>query len=258
MATDNVQVSSYAVSLDGQQVEVVSGQTNTFTVTTKDGSTLLLGVVAQDAAGNQSTPIQLTFTAPDVSPPTWTEPFVTWTGTEDSITLSWGTATDNQGVVVYHIFRDNELIATSTSPTATIEDLPESSTWAFRIEAGDAAGNWSTDGPATAATTKAVYDPGFRRLSKEQYARTVAALMPPFWAYCPPDNLSPQMGYCKTLGPKPIGIKSRLPNTAFGAPSLKIIPMTSPFMPITSYAEVTGGSTIGYMTSTHPPGSLAL
>src|SRR5690606_21524289 len=78
-----------------------------------------------------------------------------------SIDLHWDAATDNVGVTLYRVLRDGEVVATVSGSSLDYLDLelqPET-TYAYAVQAGDEAGNWSAASTAltvktTAAATK--------------------------------------------------------------------------------------------------------
>lgn len=87
--------------------------------------------------------------------PYWYDESVTASSvTQTSLTLNWSGAFDNEGVSGYRIYKDSELIGTTTNQTYEITGLVEGTTYNFRIEAGDATGNWSSTGPAVSLTTQ--------------------------------------------------------------------------------------------------------
>ena len=100
----------------------------------------------------------------------------------------WSPAQDNVGVVGYRVYLDGEMVGESTTLTASIPSLEPGESYTFTIQAGDMAGNWTNNGPSATAETEAIYDPGFRRLSRTQYNATLADLMAPLWAYCDPSQ----------------------------------------------------------------------
>ncbi|MHB8158850.1 MAG: FG-GAP-like repeat-containing protein, partial [Desulfocucumaceae bacterium] len=84
----------------------------------------------------------------DLSPPTWSSGSLILTG----LTLSWTGASDDVAVTGYRIYRDGNLLSTlGNVTTADISGLTDGTEYTFKVEAGDAAGNWSTDGPSTLA-----------------------------------------------------------------------------------------------------------
>lgn len=77
--------------------------------------------------------------------------------TPTTLTLNWTAATDDQGVTAYKIYQDQTELATVNGNTQTykVTGLMPSTSYTFKVEAGDMAGNWSNDGPAVAETTAA-------------------------------------------------------------------------------------------------------
>jgi len=66
------------------------------------------------------------------------------------VSLGWTAATDDAAVTAYRVYRDGVLIATlGTSLSTTVTGLTKGTTYLFKVEAGDAAGNYSTTGPST-------------------------------------------------------------------------------------------------------------
>jgi len=94
----------------------------------------------------------------DSQAPTWTAPTLTLSNiTKDSVFLSWTTATDNTGVTRYKIYINGyayrEVLGNTLSYTVT--GLSPSTQYAFSVQAGDAANNWSVNGPVGTVTTSA-------------------------------------------------------------------------------------------------------
>lgn len=108
------------------------------------------------AANYDST--ELTFTVADQQPPKWpgggklTADDVLAT----SLNLSWLEASNNDGAVDYRIYQDGRLLTTLQNPEKTgytVTGLSENSQYTFKVEAGDAAGNWTDDGPSLTVRT---------------------------------------------------------------------------------------------------------
>ncbi|SFH10264.1 repeat-containing protein [Desulfotomaculum arcticum] len=125
----------------------------------------ILTVVAGYDSNVASADLTVTSTAPsDILAPTWptgnslTASAVTRIG----LTLTWSTATDNVGVTGYRIYKDGTLLDSVSGSTLSyhVTGLTAATTYTFKVEAGDAAGKWSTDGPETSATTTASGDGG--------------------------------------------------------------------------------------------------
>ena len=63
--------------------------------------------------------------------------------TRDAVVLGWSPSSDNTGVVEYDVYRDLERIATTKAPNITLSALACASTYAYLVDAVDAAGNRS-------------------------------------------------------------------------------------------------------------------
>ncbi len=89
--------------------------------------------------------------------PYWHDESITASGvTQTGLTLNWSGAYDNRGVTGYRLYKDSELIGTTTNQTFDITGLVEGTTYNLKVEAGDAAGNWSSTGPAVRVATQGV------------------------------------------------------------------------------------------------------
>jgi lysophospholipase L1-like esterase/pectin methylesterase-like acyl-CoA thioesterase/chitodextrinase len=85
----------------------------------------------------------------DTTAPTWTSGTLTASNvTEDSLTLTWGGASDNVGVTGYRVYADSQLLATVTESVYNVTGLTAGTSYTFTVQAGDAADNWSADGPS--------------------------------------------------------------------------------------------------------------
>lgn len=95
----------------------------------------------------------------DVTPPTWPggSTLTASNVTQNSLTLTWTAATDGAGVTGYRILKDGlqyKDVGSGTF-TSTVSGLSANTSYAFKVEAGDAAGNWSRSGPSATVTTTA-------------------------------------------------------------------------------------------------------
>ncbi len=74
---------------------------------------------------------------------------------QNSLTLNWTAATDNNAVTGYKIYQGGTLLG-STGPSErsyNVTGLTAGTQYTFKVEAGDAIGNWSSDGPSVTVKT---------------------------------------------------------------------------------------------------------
>ena len=143
-ASDDTAVTSYRVTLNGAQIAVVSASESTLTVPNPAlGVPLSFTVVATDAAGNHSAPLERTTTITDTAPPTW-DSAASLLATEIGDTtalLSWSAARDDIGVTEYRILADKTVLTTTDGATqATVTGLIPLSEYTLHVVAVDAAG----------------------------------------------------------------------------------------------------------------------
>jgi probable HAF family extracellular repeat protein len=94
------------------------------------------------------------FLLTDAQAPTWVDGTLTATNVTDvSVRLSWTGARDNVAVTRYDVFVNGVLRATSGASATTVSGLTPGTTYTFKVEACDAAGNCSTTGPSVTVTT---------------------------------------------------------------------------------------------------------
>jgi len=73
--------------------------------------------------------------------------------TTSGTTLTWSASSDNVGVTSYEIFRNGNLIGTTSNTSYTISGLLSNSTYTFTVRAIDAAGNTSSLSSGRTVTT---------------------------------------------------------------------------------------------------------
>jgi exo-poly-alpha-galacturonosidase len=75
--------------------------------------------------------------------------------TETGTTLTWTAATDNVGVTGYKVYQGSTELTTvaSSGSSYKVTGLKAGTSYTFAVQAGDAAGNWSTNGPSVTVTT---------------------------------------------------------------------------------------------------------
>lgn len=157
-STDNVGVTGYNVFRNGVKI----GTSTTTSFADKGlaaGGRYTYSLSAYDARGNtsaQSTGVALSTKSDSVAPTTPGGLKVT-AASATSANLSWSASSDNIGVEGYEIYRNNILIATINSNTYTDRSLTPDTTYQYKIQAKDAAGNKST---AASASVTVRYKPG--------------------------------------------------------------------------------------------------
>ncbi|HHW00651.1 MAG TPA: hypothetical protein GXX36_14025 [Clostridiaceae bacterium] len=93
----------------------------------------------------------------DFTPPTWSEGSEITVSdiSETGVTLTWPAATDENEVTEYKIYKNDKLLDTVAGSVLSynVTGLIAEMEYAFRVEAIDAAGNESTNGPVVTITT---------------------------------------------------------------------------------------------------------
>ena len=145
-SSDNVGVTGYGLYLSGTRVgtsAVTSGIFSSLTCNTN----YTLAVDAYDAAGNRSvkaTYMVATTACPDSSPPTPPTGLAVSQVTQTSLTLTWSASTDDVGVTGYDVYRNGTKMSSAASTSSSQSGLTCGTSYAFGVEALDAAGNRST------------------------------------------------------------------------------------------------------------------
>ncbi|MDF2923655.1 MAG: Carbohydrate-binding family 9 [Paenibacillaceae bacterium] len=160
-STDNNQVAGYRIYQNGEEIGHTGAAIAQYVVGAAPVAGDIYTVKAYDAVGNLSD-----FSGPALideepvvvdTPPEWPQGSAL---TADSLTrtgavLNWTAAEDDEGVAAYRVYKDGVLLDTVAGSVRRYEvtGLTASTAYVFRVEAGDAADQWTTDGPQTEATT---------------------------------------------------------------------------------------------------------
>ncbi|MFC4099740.1 fibronectin type III domain-containing protein [Paenibacillus xanthanilyticus] len=160
-AVDAIGVTGYRIYKQGQLLAELPAGTTSYSLTGLQlGEKALYKVEAGNAAGNWSSDgpsVEFVTSPRDLAKPTWPAGSkATSGGTTTAIALiSWTPAVDNVGVTGYRIMNGTNVVAETDGNTRTkgITGLNTNRTYTFKVEARDAAGNWSTDGPSVTVTT---------------------------------------------------------------------------------------------------------
>jgi chitodextrinase len=159
VATDNVAVVGYTILRNN--VIIANSINNNFSDTSVlPNTTYSYTVLAFDAAGNLSLQSNTaTATTPatpsDTTLPSTPGDLLASAISPNRINLSWTIATDNIGVIGYNIYRNNLLVATSSTNSFANTGLTASTSYTFYVKAYDAAGNVSAQSNIVSATTLA-------------------------------------------------------------------------------------------------------
>ncbi|MET9547124.1 fibronectin type III domain-containing protein [Streptomyces sp. NPDC006627] len=168
-ATDDTEVTGYAVYRDAKKVKEVPGRRHMVDITgLKPSTTYAFTVRARDAEGNLSEDSRrLTVTTPaaaaaDHRPPTRPARLRGKAEGSRSVTLSWGKSTDDRVVASYEIYQGTSKIhSVGGGQTATlVTGLRPGTSYTFTVKARDAADNFSPASPAVRLTTTAGKDSG--------------------------------------------------------------------------------------------------
>lgn len=155
---------TYAVYRDG--LRIGTSTTTEFTDTDLAAeSTYSYRVVALDRAGNASDASALlevrTQPAPvvDVTAPSAPMHLHSMGETETSIDLMWRAATDDVGVTGYRVYRDGQLVRSTSATRVMDTGLTAGTEYRYTVRALDAAGNESGDSNVLVKATKAAVTP---------------------------------------------------------------------------------------------------
>ena len=212
-AVDDGLLAQYIIDVDGvEQARQAIDQRSISLIDLQPATVVLLEVSPVDAANHRGAPLRLSVRLPDGGPPIWAPPRLNWRSTENELLLSWPQATDDVGVIGYRVYQDGTLVTETQEPSILIQGLKPGHTYHLKIEAGDAANHWTTDGPqAEIPTIERAYT-GFRRLSREEYANSLSELLHPIYGTADDPNYfcdaSRTMG--ETAGPNGSVIYRRL------------------------------------------------
>jgi len=156
-AIDNVAVTGYRISVDGNPVAVVGAVSSTTLPRAFGLGSHAVEIVAVDARGNESVAnptASLVIRAP--TPPTFSQPSLTVIDVgPDSVALAWSKAVDDVAVGSY-IVQVNGVDALTVGPLASgarIRGLSPATSYVFGVLARDNEGTRSEEGPTATATT---------------------------------------------------------------------------------------------------------
>ena len=150
-SSDNVGVAGYSAYLNGNKAGTTTQTLYTYSGLSC-GKTYTVALSAFDAAGNASSSAHAagtTSTAPCATPPSdGLAPsvpggLVAGSVSGSSVSLSWDASTDNVGVAGYGVYSGGSLLGSTASRSYSVSGLACGTSYAFAVDAYDAAGNRS-------------------------------------------------------------------------------------------------------------------
>nr|WTB28492.1 PQQ-dependent sugar dehydrogenase [Streptomyces sp. NBC_00830] len=156
-AQDDVEITDYDIYQQGQLVKTVNGTTFSTSISKLSPNTSYgFYVNARDAAGNvsqASNTVWASTTSSDTTPPGAPGGLRTARVSANSISLDWQDSTDDQKVTGYTVYSGTRRVATSTTSSATIQGLPQQTSYTFTVVATDGSKNSSPASEPHTATT---------------------------------------------------------------------------------------------------------
>jgi chitodextrinase len=155
--SSGVTAASYGVYANGSSVGSTSSTSYTVTGLTC-GTSYTFGVDAADTLGDRSSKSTVTASTSACTQTADTQAPTTPTGlaksgsTQTSVALTWNASTDNVGVKGYGVYTNSASSGTSTSTSYTVSGLTCGTSYAFAVDAYDAAGNRSGKASVNAST----------------------------------------------------------------------------------------------------------
>lgn len=121
------------------------------------GLSWLLTVIMVMSSFISIIPLAAADTLTDTIPPTWQNGTLNAAAvTGNSLTLDWTGAQDDTGVTGYKIYKNNSVMtAVYDVNTFDVSGLQPATPYTFAVQALDASGNESSDGPNISITTEA-------------------------------------------------------------------------------------------------------
>jgi len=159
-ASDNVSVTGYMI-IRNNSILANTANNSYSDLSVQPSTNYSYSVMAFDAAGNIS-PVSNVASATtnaspiDINAPSVPMNLVASAISTSQIDLSWTASTDDVGVIAYNIYRDNNLIATSTANTFSDTGLSPATVYSYSVSAYDAAANVSAMSVSVSASTLTV------------------------------------------------------------------------------------------------------
>jgi chitodextrinase len=155
-ATDNIKVTGYRIYANN--IIVTTTNLTDYTVMgLKPDSTYSLYIIAYDAAANLSDTSNVveitTIHGIDVMPPSIPEGLTIYNLTSEQISFRWDPSTDNEELLGYRVYVNEELMTTTSLTEFSLIDLIPNIIYSFYIRAVDVNGNISGSSIKISAST---------------------------------------------------------------------------------------------------------
>lgn len=149
------EISAFRVRKADEVIASLEPDVRAFSADSLEGKTdYEFSVEASNADGEWSSPLKVEVTTLDATAPSWPEDAELRVEVESRgalgarVTFEWTEAEDDTGVTHYRLKREGEEVATWESDQSEFVHSSVDVDGVYRLYAGDAAGNWSEDGPS--------------------------------------------------------------------------------------------------------------
>jgi hypothetical protein len=122
---------------------------------------------------------------PEATPPSAPDPVVAQPAS-DHVTVSWPASSDNVGVAGYRVFRDGALIQTTTATSWVDTEVTAGTSYTYRVDAYDAAGNVAPSAAVSATVPSAPPPPAEPQPGTEPPSPPPPTRNPPVTTFDPP------------------------------------------------------------------------
>ncbi|MBP8695902.1 MAG: SBBP repeat-containing protein [Syntrophobacterales bacterium] len=152
-STDNAGVAGYRIYRNGTAVGTTASTSYSDTGLS-EATSYSYAVAAYDAEGNESAQCgALAVYTADATAPSVPSNLQGTAISTSQINLTWTASSDNLGVAGYRVYRNGSLVASPASTNWSDTGLAEATSYSYRVEAYDAAGNASAQCGAVAVST---------------------------------------------------------------------------------------------------------
>ena len=159
-STDNYAVNGYKIYLDGEAIPDLLAHDSSVSITGLTHSTeYAVKVSATDNSGNESGfSNEVTARTVDMEKPGSPQNVHIVATSDSTISLAWDPATDNVGVVLYHVFLGGNLVDSTGSTSILLTGLVAGTRYSINVAALDAEGNKSRNSPPLVVESLSIGD----------------------------------------------------------------------------------------------------